>query len=59
MNMVYLSLCTLEHIKKKEEAKTANVTFKRWNGPLPALQKSFIQKAIVLDNKQFSGKIEL
>jgi len=58
--MVYLSLCTLEHVKKKKEAaKTANVTFKRWNGPLPALQKSFIQKAIVLDNKQFSGKIEL
>jgi len=57
--MVYLSLCTLEHVQKKKEAKTANVTFKRWNGPLPALQKSFIQKAIVLDNKQCSGKIEL
>jgi hypothetical protein len=45
--------------KKEKEAKTANVTFKRWNGPLPALQKSFMQKAIVLDNKQCSGKIEL
>lgn len=44
------------HIQRKEAAKTENVTFKRWNGPLPALQKSFIQKAIALDNKQCSGE---